>query len=235
MATTRHVTRAARAVVTAAVFIFSILLSSSAQPVQGVTSSCDIPCVIGTGPTSLTCTFSVDVNKTKSNFSVVRLGDGDSKGVGIVSCTWRKDQMSCTTAPGYEISSTVTDHLVIRVPRASRDHSGSYVCLMTGSKIESFEPCVLIVMPGDNAGVIIGVTAGFIGIGFGIAIYIVRIYRPQCRSNVFKRHAFLLWTISRTTNRSDEKDPAKKIPMLSKEEKSSIVHLMTPEEKVRTL
>lgn len=69
-------------------------------------------------------------------------------GVGIVSCTWRKDQMSCTTAPGYEISSTVTDHLVIRVPRASRDHSGSYVCLMTGSKIESFEPCVLIVMPG---------------------------------------------------------------------------------------
>ncbi|PVD22624.1 hypothetical protein C0Q70_18445 [Pomacea canaliculata] len=93
-----------------------------------VTSFCNISSVVETEPASLTCTFNVDVNATKNNFSLARIGGADSKGVDIVTCTWLKDQLKCTTAPGYEVNNTVTDHLVIRVPRASRDHTGTYTC-----------------------------------------------------------------------------------------------------------
>ncbi|PVD22605.1 hypothetical protein C0Q70_18424 [Pomacea canaliculata] len=113
-----------------------------------VTSSCSISRVTETEPASLTCTFNVDVNETRNNFSLVRFGGGDSKGVDIVTCTWLEDQLKCTTAPGYEVNNLVTDRLVIRVPRASRDHTGTYACHVTDSKASGFQPCEFILKPG---------------------------------------------------------------------------------------
>ncbi|XP_025111865.1 uncharacterized protein LOC112574793 isoform X1 [Pomacea canaliculata] len=112
-----------------------------------VTSSCNISRVTETEPASLTCTFNVDVNETRNNFSLVRFGGGDSKGVDIVTCTWLKDQLKCTTATGYEVNNLVTDHLVIRVPRASRDHTGTYACHVNGSKASGFQSCEFILKP----------------------------------------------------------------------------------------
>ncbi|XP_025111732.1 uncharacterized protein LOC112574720 [Pomacea canaliculata] len=112
-----------------------------------VTSSCSISRVTETEPASLTCTFNVDVNETRNNFSLVRFGGGDSKGVDIVTCTWLEDQLKCTTAPGYEVNNLVTDRLVIRVPRASRDHTGTYACHVTDSKASGFQPCEFILKP----------------------------------------------------------------------------------------
>ncbi|PVD27269.1 hypothetical protein C0Q70_12424 [Pomacea canaliculata] len=113
-----------------------------------VTSFCNISSIKETKPASLTCTFNVDVNATKNNFSLVRLGGDESKGVDIVTCTWLEDQLKCTTAPGYEVSNLVTDHLVIRVLRASRDHTGTYACHVTGSSMDGFKSCDFILIPG---------------------------------------------------------------------------------------
>ncbi|XP_025111875.1 uncharacterized protein LOC112574795 isoform X7 [Pomacea canaliculata] len=112
-----------------------------------VTSFCNISSAVETEPASLTCTFNVDVNATKQNFSLVRIGGADNKGVDIVTCTWLQDQLKCTTAPGYEVNNLVTDRLVIRVPRASRDHTGTYACHVTGSKAINFQSCELILKP----------------------------------------------------------------------------------------
>ncbi|XP_025111873.1 uncharacterized protein LOC112574795 isoform X6 [Pomacea canaliculata] len=112
-----------------------------------VTSFCNISSAVETEPASLTCTFNVDVNATKQNFSLVRIGGADNKGVDIVTCTWLKDQLKCTTAPGYEVNNTVTDRLVIRVPRASRDHTGTYACHVNGSKANGFQSCEFILKP----------------------------------------------------------------------------------------
>ncbi|PVD22585.1 hypothetical protein C0Q70_18403 [Pomacea canaliculata] len=112
-----------------------------------VTSFCNISSVVETEPASLTCTFNIDVSATKNNFSLVRIGGADSKGVDIVTCTWLKDQLKCTTAPGYEVNNTVTDRLVIRVPRASRDHTGTYACHVNGSKASGFQSCEFILKP----------------------------------------------------------------------------------------
>lgn len=45
-----------------------------------MTSTCHISRVEEAKPTALTCKFSVDVNMTKRNFTVVRLSDADGKG-----------------------------------------------------------------------------------------------------------------------------------------------------------
>lgn len=58
---------------------FCCSLHNNVVPVA-VTSFCNISSVKETQPTSLTCTFNVDVNATKTNFSVVLFDGVDSKG-----------------------------------------------------------------------------------------------------------------------------------------------------------
>lgn len=72
-----------------------------------------------------------------------------SAGVDIVTCSWLNDQLQCTTAPGYEFNETVNDHIVIRIPRVSRDHSGTYACHLMGSVSKGFAPCEFIVFKGS--------------------------------------------------------------------------------------
>lgn len=68
--------------------------------------------------------------------------------MNIVTCIWVNDKLRCTTAPGYEFNNTGTHHLVITVPRASRDHNGTYACHLTGSSMDGFQPCDFIVNSG---------------------------------------------------------------------------------------
>ncbi|PVD22581.1 hypothetical protein C0Q70_18398 [Pomacea canaliculata] len=111
-----------------------------------VTSSCHYPRVLEKEPSSLTCTYSVDVNATRTDFMVVRDGGADEKGIRIVSCVWVSDDLNCTTAPGYELNSAVTDVVVITTQQASRDQAGSYACHVIGSEAEGFESCEFIVV-----------------------------------------------------------------------------------------
>ncbi|XP_025111935.1 uncharacterized protein LOC112574832 [Pomacea canaliculata] len=54
---------------------------------DAVNSSCSIPSVQEEQPTTLTCTFSVDINVTRRDFTVVRLGDKTNNSVAILVCT----------------------------------------------------------------------------------------------------------------------------------------------------
>ncbi|XP_025113047.1 uncharacterized protein LOC112575404 isoform X1 [Pomacea canaliculata] len=112
-----------------------------------VNSSCSIPSVQEMESTTLTCRYSVDMNVTRRNFTVVHLDDVD-----ILNCIWLNDQLDCTPAPGYQFNITVTDHLVIGVPRASRNHNGTYACHVMGSDEENFAPCEFIITQGVYRG-----------------------------------------------------------------------------------
>ncbi|PVD22616.1 hypothetical protein C0Q70_18436 [Pomacea canaliculata] len=106
-----------------------------------VNSSCSIPSVQEMESTTLTCRYGVDMNVTRRNFTVVHLdGSKYDHNVDILNCIWLNDQLDCTPAPGYQFNNTVTDHLVIGVPRASRDHNGTYACHVMGSDEENFAP-----------------------------------------------------------------------------------------------
>ncbi|XP_025111884.1 uncharacterized protein LOC112574798 isoform X3 [Pomacea canaliculata] len=115
---------------------------------EETTSSCDISSVAEMEPTELICIFSLDVRVTKRNFRVLHHdGNGNKVGASVVTCLWVKDEFVCATVPGYEFNKTVTDHLVVRLPRASRKHSGNYSCQVLGSNIEGFQTCEFFVTP----------------------------------------------------------------------------------------
>lgn len=71
-------------------------------------------------------------------------------GTEIVSCFWVSNNLSCSTHPGYELNGSVNHHVVIRVPRASRDRAGSYACHVLGSPTDGFESCGFIPMTGER-------------------------------------------------------------------------------------
>ncbi|XP_025111450.1 uncharacterized protein LOC112574530 isoform X2 [Pomacea canaliculata] len=110
------------------------------------TSSCNISSVQDTEAAELVCTFSVDVNVSRQDINVIHLPYGGKKVVDILTCVWLEEQLDCMTAPEYVFNSTVTDQLVIRVPRASRDHSGLYTCQVHGFESTGFAPCEFIVL-----------------------------------------------------------------------------------------
>ncbi|XP_025112348.1 uncharacterized protein LOC112575044 isoform X2 [Pomacea canaliculata] len=114
----------------------------------GGMSSCNISSVKETKAAELICTFSVDVNETKQNFKVTHRGHYGRKNVGVLMCIWVGDGLDCTTSPTYEFNNTISSQLVVRIPRASRDHSGTYACYVLGSKLDGFESCEFMVMTG---------------------------------------------------------------------------------------
>ncbi|XP_025111441.1 uncharacterized protein LOC112574527 isoform X4 [Pomacea canaliculata] len=134
---------------------------------DAVTSTCHISSVEEAKPTALTCKFSVDVNMTKRNFTVVRLSDADRKAAVIANCTWLRDNLTCTTAFGYQFNNTVTDLVIISVPQASHNHSGTYACNVTGTVSSGFEPCEFLIMPDKSS------VSGFITAAIVIVIVIV--------------------------------------------------------------
>ncbi|PVD22588.1 hypothetical protein C0Q70_18406 [Pomacea canaliculata] len=120
-------------------------------PEKTMTSTCQIPSVEEAEPTTLTCRFIVDVNMTKRNFAVVHYSNTDRKAAEIANCTWLGAHLDCTTADGYHFNNTAMDHVVIRVPQASHNHSGTYVCHIMGVVDSSFEPCEFIIMPATTS------------------------------------------------------------------------------------
>lgn len=68
----------------------------------------------------------------------------------IANCTWLRDNLTCTTAFGYQFNNTVTDLVIISVPQASHNHSGTYACNVTGTVSSGFEPCEFLIMPGEQ-------------------------------------------------------------------------------------
>ncbi|XP_025112337.1 uncharacterized protein LOC112575042 isoform X2 [Pomacea canaliculata] len=118
---------------------------------DAVNSTCQIPSVEEAEPTALTCKFSVDVNRTKSNFTVVHHSDGNSTAVAIINCTWLGDHLTCDTAQGYQFNNTVTDDVIIQVPQSSHNHSGMYACYVMGTVSRSFEPCEFNIRPATTS------------------------------------------------------------------------------------
>ncbi|XP_025111864.1 uncharacterized protein LOC112574792 isoform X2 [Pomacea canaliculata] len=113
---------------------------------SAVNSSCTIESVKEMEPASLTCKFSTDVNMSKTHFKVVHLNGQNNTADEIVNCTWIKDKLNCTIAPGYEFNKSVTDRLVINIPQATSKHSGTYSCRVTGSHLED-EACEFNLIP----------------------------------------------------------------------------------------
>ncbi|PVD22628.1 hypothetical protein C0Q70_18449 [Pomacea canaliculata] len=181
-----------------------------------VTSFCNISSIKETEPASLTCTFNVDVNATKNNLSLIRLGGDESKGVDTVTCTWLQDQLKCTTAPGYEVNNLVTHRLVIRVLRASRDHNGTYACHVTGSSMDGFKSCDFILIPDVPAVVLTVAIAVLVFIPVSLVI-IFLVFKCKQRKEVNKN--------------SPKQVSSEEIPMISAEEgKSSSPPVSSKEE-----
>ncbi|PVD22617.1 hypothetical protein C0Q70_18437 [Pomacea canaliculata] len=134
-------------------------------------SSCNVPSVYEDHPSTLTCTFSADVNMDKSNVQVVHTnGDGIEDAI-ILTCTWPNDQLDCSIAEGYEFNYILSDHLVITILRASRDHNGHYACHVLGSELQGFKQCPFIVVSGEDTNfqaIIIGIVIIVVLIPIGI-------------------------------------------------------------------
>ncbi|PVD21817.1 hypothetical protein C0Q70_17619 [Pomacea canaliculata] len=107
------------------------------------TSTCNHLNVTENEPATFACSFSVNVNVTRKDIKVIRQGNTSTE---VLSCTWVSEKLSCTTAPGFEFHNTVTDRLTIKVPRATHQHNGTYVCHLQGSQFENFQSCDFIVM-----------------------------------------------------------------------------------------
>ncbi|PVD21808.1 hypothetical protein C0Q70_17610 [Pomacea canaliculata] len=95
---------------------------------QGPTTSCNIPSVKLMEPATLTCNFSVDINKTKTNFNIVHFNDQNKAGVDVLKCVWQHVDLLCDVTSGLEFSRPVTDQLALTIPRANDSHAGNYSC-----------------------------------------------------------------------------------------------------------
>ncbi|XP_025112058.1 uncharacterized protein LOC112574909 isoform X1 [Pomacea canaliculata] len=126
-------------------------------------TSCHVPSVKENEPTTFTCTFSVDLRVTRQDVKVIHQLN---TGTDVVSCTWINKEPSCTSVPGFELTNTITDRLTIKVPRATLQYNGTYVCHLQGSQSEHFESCDFIVMTVSATttpvGAIVAVTVGVI-------------------------------------------------------------------------
>ncbi|XP_025111739.1 uncharacterized protein LOC112574726 [Pomacea canaliculata] len=109
------------------------------------TSLCNIQSVMETKPTTLTCKFSIDVNVTRTAFGV------SHNGRVIIYCFWIYN-LACSITTGYELENIVTDQLFIRVPRASREQAGTYICHTMGFRHEVAQPCEFVVTLYDPTG-----------------------------------------------------------------------------------
>ncbi|XP_025113458.1 uncharacterized protein LOC112575695 [Pomacea canaliculata] len=125
---------------------FQISLNSRALAQAKTKASCNISSVKENEPAALTCVFSSDISVTKDNFEVVR---PDGKGSNVASCTWTNGELECTTATGFDVNKTVTDHVIIRLSQATPAHTGQYACRLQGSDDGGFTHCDFVVMPGD--------------------------------------------------------------------------------------
>ncbi|XP_025113463.1 uncharacterized protein LOC112575699 [Pomacea canaliculata] len=106
-------------------------------------TSCHVASVKENEPTTFTCTFSVDLRVTREEVKVIHQSN---TGTEVVNCTWINEEPSCTSVPGFEVNNTINDRLTIKVPRATLQYNGTYVCHPQGSQSEHFESCDFIVM-----------------------------------------------------------------------------------------
>ncbi|XP_025113464.1 uncharacterized protein LOC112575700 [Pomacea canaliculata] len=111
-------------------------------------STCSAASVHEMESATLRCDFSADISLTRQNVHVIHFDGRENKSTNVLNCTWEKDQPFCLTAPGFEFNNTVTDHLVITIPRVTPDHNGTYVCDLQGVQFENFELCNFVVISG---------------------------------------------------------------------------------------
>ncbi|XP_025112289.1 uncharacterized protein LOC112575021 isoform X2 [Pomacea canaliculata] len=121
---------------------------------QGPTTSCNIPSVKLMEPATLTCNFSVDINKTKTNFNIVHFNDQNKAGVDVLKCVWQHVDLLCDVTSGLEFSRPVTDQLALTIPRANDSHAGNYSChLQRTSNNATYCELVIVADSGSNSSV----------------------------------------------------------------------------------
>lgn len=68
-----------------------------------------------------------------------------------MSCMWRADSLFCNMyLRGYKFDHTVTNHLTLEIPRAQRDHEGSYSCHFRSSEPVRYDNCSLTFATGKK-------------------------------------------------------------------------------------
>ncbi|XP_025112063.1 uncharacterized protein LOC112574909 isoform X5 [Pomacea canaliculata] len=143
--------------------LLSLQISLNSRALAQDKTSCHVTSVKENEPTTFTCIFSVDLRVTRQDVKVIHQSNTETD---VVSCTWINKKPSCTSVPGFEVNNTITDRLTIKVPRATLEYNGTYVCHLQGSQSEHFESCDFIVMTGSATttpvGTIVAVTVGVI-------------------------------------------------------------------------
>ncbi|XP_025112302.1 uncharacterized protein LOC112575028 isoform X1 [Pomacea canaliculata] len=109
-------------------------------------------------PATLTCDFSVDINKTKTNFNIVHFSDQSKAGVDVLKCVWQHDDLVCDVTSGLEFSRPVTDQLALTIPRANDSHAGKYSCqLQRATNNASFCEFIIDSESNSSLSVVVGV------------------------------------------------------------------------------
>ncbi|XP_025113560.1 uncharacterized protein LOC112575762 isoform X2 [Pomacea canaliculata] len=168
-------------------------------------TSCHVPSVKENEPTTFTCIFSVDLRVTRQDVKVIHQSNTETD---VVSCTWINKEPSCTSVPGFEVNNTITDRLTIKVPRATLEYNGTYVCHLQVSQSEHFESCDFIVMTATTTpvGTIVAVTVGVITAVFVTVTVIIafiirkrRSRKPSEAKNRKEKKSMIQTDVNKTT------------------------------------
>ncbi|KAK7483819.1 hypothetical protein BaRGS_00024927, partial [Batillaria attramentaria] len=103
-------------------------------------TTCEAPSVSEGQPASITCHFDHNVSDKKTAFAVHRYDD-EGLAKDILSCQWIKDKHNCDTAEGYDYDVEASGTVTLKIPSATANYTGRYVCQVIPSDPASLKPC----------------------------------------------------------------------------------------------
>lgn len=68
----------------------------------------------------------------------------------VLTCQWKADFLSCSVLSGYVFDNKVTSHLTLSIPKARKDHEGTYSCQTEGAVSLPFKNCSFSLKKGNN-------------------------------------------------------------------------------------
>ncbi|KAK7449344.1 hypothetical protein BaRGS_00040029 [Batillaria attramentaria] len=127
--------------------MLSVVLLGAASLIsttQGVKSNCNA--TANGSSASVTCHFSEDVSKSRSDVSVdkYKLNSSSPYSDQVLACLWLKDDKpTCRWLKGYALNEDFSDTLTIQIPELTKQFEGRYRCQATPSEVQDNTDCIL--------------------------------------------------------------------------------------------
>ncbi|XP_070201391.1 hexokinase type 2-like [Littorina saxatilis] len=131
--------------------VWILLVAMTGVDVQG--AGPPITCEAGTfivgEPASITCNFRVLITSTERPINMARYPSDAPRGAigtDVLLCRWsaEKRKHDCfTDMANYTFDGILTDHLTVKIPAASFEHTGLYMCFFVPSEGTDPHPCEL--------------------------------------------------------------------------------------------